>query len=123
MGSGIEFLCKGCGFRKEVWYGPGFLSDPRSPETREKTLNGKYGRKPKKVLEDHPDAECAWYRPLFRCTCGNYSTKDAVVIHEEGETLYRPSMRCDLCGRRMREVSGPSDYLPCPKCGSLMRWD
>jgi len=122
MGEGIEFLCTNCGFRKEMWFGPGFLSDPRNPETREDTLSGKYGPKPKRVLEEHPDAECSWYMPLFHCSCGNFSSKDAVVISDGGKTLYRPSMRCDLCHGKMWEIIEPPDYLPCPKCGHEMRY-
>ena len=121
MGAGIEISCDGCGFRKEIWYGPGFLSGPRNPETRADTLEGKYGPKPRKVMEEHPDAECSWYRPLFHCRCGNYSAKDAVVIFENGKALYRSSMKCDLCGRKMWEVGEHPFLIPCPKCGEPMR--
>ena len=121
MGEGIEFVCGKCGFRKEIWYGPGFLSSPRNPETRAETLGGKYGPRPKRILEEHPDAECSWYKPLFHCSCGNFSTKDAVVIFDEGKTLYRPSMKCDLCGKKMWEIVEPPDDLPCPKCGHEMK--
>ena len=120
MGEGIEFVCGKCGFRKEIWYGPGFLSNPLSLNTRAETLGGKYGVKPKKIIEEHPDAECSWYKPLFHCSCGNISTKNAVIIFDEDKPLYRPSMKCGLCGRKMWEIAEPPDYLPCPKCGEQM---
>ena len=118
MGEGIEYICTDCGFRKEIWFGPGFLSSPRNPKTRGRTLNGEFGSRPKRVLEEHPEAECSWYKPLFHCSCGNVSSKDAVVIAEEGEVLYRPSMRCDMCHKRMWEVLEPPRFAPCPKCGA-----
>ena len=122
MGEGIEIRCRNCGFSKEIWYGPGFMSSPRNPRTRARTLAGEFGRKPRQVMEEHPDAECSWYKPLFRCSCGNMSTKDAVVISEMGKMLYRPSMRCDLCHRKMWEVDEISYRMPlhCPKCGEEM---
>ena len=123
MGEGIEYICRDCGFRNEICYGPGFLSSPRNPETRERALNGKYGPRPRKVLEAHPEADCSWYRPLFHCSCGNLSAKDAVIITDEDRILYRPSMRCNICHRRMWEIIEPPRFAPCPRCGSMMRCD
>lgn len=120
MGEGRELICTSCGFRKEVWYGPGFLSGPRNPRTREDVLNGKYGKRPRQILEEHLDAECGWYRALFHCRCGNYSSKDAVYIIDGPELLYRPSRVCELCHRRMWEVQCIPYRSPCPKCGEMM---
>ena len=53
MGEGFEIVCRNCGFRKEITYGPGFMSSPRNPRTRAETLAGKYGKKPKRILEEH----------------------------------------------------------------------
>ena len=122
MGEEVEFICDICGFRKRVTYSPGFLSNPRNPATRADALRGKYGPKPKRILEEHPDAECSWYLPLFHCRCGNIASKDAVVISEGGMRLYTPSMKCSVCGRKMWEIAEPTDFLPCPGCRSWMRF-
>ena len=96
------------------------MSSPRNPETRADTLAGKFGKRPKEILEQHPDAGCSWYRPLFRCKCGNLSDKDSVVISDDGKTLYRPSMRCSLCHGKMWEIQNVPHYIRCPKCGEMM---
>ena len=120
MGEGFEIVCGNCGFRKEITYGPGFMSSPRNPETRANIIEGKYGKRPKKIVEENPDAECSWYRPLFHCSCGNISAKDSVIISNDGKILYRPSMRCGLCHRNMWEVVEMPCELLCPKCGHEM---
>ena len=100
-------------------YDGGFLSCPDNPVTRDEILSGRYGKRPKRILEKHPDANFYCYRPLFHCSCGNLSDKDAVSIGDI-KPLCRPSMKCDLCGRKMWEITELPDCLPCPKCGEQM---
>lgn len=121
MGKEIEYHCKECGFSKEVSCGGGFRSG-YDEETREEVLNGDYGARPKMVAESSPDAFCSWYMAMFHCSCGNVSSKNAVVIYGRGKVLYRPSMRCDICHRKMWEIVNPPYTVPCPKCGHEMEY-
>ena len=120
MGEGVIIHCESCGFEKELSFGFGFLSNPWNPETREDVLKGKYGKRPQRILEENPDDDCIRYAPLFHYSCGNLSVKDAVLIRKEGEILYRPSMRCDICQRKMWEINDIPERMRCPKCGSHM---
>ena len=63
---------------------------PYNPETREMVLAGEFGEKARKALEEHPDAGCGRYTPLFHCTCGNYSSKSSVFISDEDGVYYAP---------------------------------
>ena len=54
MGRGMEIHCEACGFKKELMYGGGFLSCPDNPVTRDEILSGRYGKRPKRILEKHP---------------------------------------------------------------------
>ena len=74
----------------------------------------------REVVREHPDASCAWYRPLFHCTCGYYSVKNSVHIWGSDGLLYSPSMRCFYCHRKMWEVEEVTSAFPCPKCGTVM---
>ena len=116
MGEGVTIYCR-CGFKEELSYGGGFLSIPR-PETTQRTLEGKYGQIAKRVAEENPDAGIIWYRPLFHCSCGNLSVKDAVSIVKGNRYLYRPSMRCGICHKKMWEVESIPEHVVCPRCGS-----
>ena len=125
MGEGVHIFCRSCGYTKDVSYGMGFNSRPNDPMVREDIMNGKYGYKPKKVLDENPDALFHWYMPLFHCKCGNISSKDSVVIRdrEDGRLLYKPSLRCSLCHKKMWEIRDLPYYSPCPKCGHMMEFD
>ena len=122
MGEAGTLRCEACGFSKRLSIGPGFNSGWHNESTRRDVLAGKYGRKPKTILEENPDSACSWYMALFHCKCGNYSSKDAVVIYDHERHLYRPSMRCDLCHRKMFEVNSIV-CARCPKCGEGMHWE
>ena len=120
MGSGMELFCPGCGYRKGISYGGGFMSGPRNMMIREQILDGKFGVRPKEILEENHDAECYWYMALFHCSCGNLSTKSTVHIWKDGKLIYRPSMRCGFCRKKMWEIQEPPYLIPCPKCGTEM---
>ena len=119
MGTGSTYCCPNCGYRKELHYGAGFRSFV-SEEVKREILEGRYGRNAQRVVREHPDASCAWYRPLFHCTCGYYSVKDSVHIWGSDGLLYSPSIRCFYCHRKMWEVEDVTSAFPCPKCGTLM---
>ncbi len=120
MGNSFDLVCGGCGYTIPLTIGPGFMSGPRNPKTRQDVLDGKYGAKPRRLLEENPDAECGWYHACFACRCGNYSSKLTVYMSDMGRRLYRPSRRCSLCHRKMEEVAGPWMPAPCPKCKTEM---
>ena len=105
MGEGVTFTCPRCLYSMELSVGCGFLGDPRSPRTREAVLAGRFGKTAKRALEEHPDADCGRYTPLFHCSCGNYSSKDAVFVADRDGYHYRPSRRCSLCHGKMWEVA------------------
>ena len=143
MGFGGEYVCNKCGYVFEgIMVGSGFMSCPCDPEIGDKILNGEYGEKAKKVLEDNPDSEFSFYMGIFQCGgCWNVINKDVVRIwsrgrkvaegvpwtfggprrnvYEKGKLIYRPIMKCDKCGRRMREDNN-SPSMPCPKCDGTM---
>ncbi len=123
MGNSFNLVCKGCGYTIFLSIGLGFESYPDNPRTKERILNGEYGARPKKVLEENPGARYSWYDACFECTCGNYASKSTVFIVDKGRALYRPSKRCNLCHRKMREVRGLEHPPYCPKCGARMRMD
>ena len=100
MGTGSTYCCPNCGYRKELHYGAGFRSFV-SEKVKKEILEGEYGRNAQRVVQEHPDASCTWYRPLFHCTCGYYSVKDSVHIWGSDGLLYSPSMRCYHCHRKM----------------------
>ncbi|MBE6526813.1 MAG: hypothetical protein E7Z63_03455 [Thermoplasmata archaeon] len=80
MGRGVEIHYEACGFKKELMYGGGFLSCPDNPVMRDEILSGRYGKRPKRILDKNPDAGFYCYRPLFHCSCRNISDKDDVSI-------------------------------------------
>ena len=96
------------------------LPAARPEEVKKEILEGEYGRNAQRVVQEHPDASCAWYRPLFHCTCGYYSVKGSVHIWGSDGLLYSPSMRCFYCHRKMWEVEDVTSAFPCPKCGTVM---
>ena len=118
MGESAVFTCPDCGYRRDLSCGGGFRS--ASKETAEETLRGEYGDRAKRVMEKNPDAKCSWYSALFRCTCGNLYSKDAVSIYEDCRKLYGPSSRCELCGRKMWEIVSLPMSISCPECGHTM---
>lgn len=119
MGRGMTLFCPKCRYTMELFYGGGFLSYPRE-ETRQEVRDGVYGKRPKAVLEKYPDAECVSYSPLFHCSCGNYISKSAVVMHSGGKAVYRPARRCNLCREKMWEVDDVQYPARCPKCDTIM---
>lgn len=119
MGEGVMFRCRNCGHEEEFVYGIGFMFGGR-PETRKDVLDGKYGPRPKRIAQQNPDAICRPYSPLFHCTCGNLSVKEAVCITDGWRPIYNPSMKCNLCGRKMWEISEVPDMVLCPKCSHFM---
>ena len=120
MGSGMDLLCPKCGYGKNISYGGGFMSGPRNMMVREQIMEGKFGARPKEILEGNPDADFYWYMALFHCSCGNISTKSTVQIWEDGKPIYKPSMRCGFCHKKMWEIQEPPYFIPCPKCGTRM---
>ncbi len=120
MGAANEYRCMSCGYTKEVWFGCGFMGSPSNPETRRDVMEGKYGKRPKAVLEAHPGAGCGAYMAMFRCKCGNINSKEAVFIGDADGTYYKPSMRCGFCHSKMWEIQEPPRSTTCPKCGFWM---
>ena len=143
MGIGGEYVCDKCGYKsKQILMGPGFLSAPCHPMIGTRIMNGEYGEKAKKILEENPDSEFSFYMGIYQCRCGNITSEDVVRIwsrgkkidegvpwtfggpktdvYERGKILYRPVVKCKECGKRMCEVMDPPMEMPCPKCGGTM---
>ena len=121
MGNAGYKFCRQCGFRsEEISFGVGFLGAPNNPSVREDIMSGMYGPRPRKVLEENPDAVFQCYCQAFRCRCGHFSSKWAVrIVSREGEGLYAPTMRCDVCGKRMRALEKIPGIEQCPRCDSI----
>ena len=119
MGSGGIYHCRVCGFRSgEIWFGCGFLGNSDNPTIRGMILDGEYGDTPKSILESNQDAHFYADSIAYRCRCGNFSSKGAVhIFSSEGKPLYRPSMNCGRCGKRMRAIRDPPGNQECPECG------
>ncbi len=89
--------------------------------------DGKYGRKPKSILETVPGTEFHFQSDVFSCECGYTKSYDSLVIHSrdvlEPVTYFFSEHRCPRCRKAMSRMSDfPTDFM-CPKCGDRMWMD
>ena len=88
MGIGGEYVCEKCGYKSEqILMGPGFLSAPRHPMIGARIMNGEYGEKAKKILEENPDSEFSFYMGIYQCRYGNITSEDVVRIWSRGKKI------------------------------------
>ena len=121
MGEEYTYTCAACG--NEMTLNVGFYECKGwgDKETRAEILDGKYGKKAKKVLEDNKGCSYHFQADIFRCRCGYTKSYDSLVIHDKDvldpTVLFSTGHRCPRCKKAMERMDHFPTGIPCHKCG------
>jgi len=121
MGEEYTYICSGCGKDTSLIVGLYECKGWGDSATRTEIVSGKYGKKAKKVLEQHPGCSYHFQVDIFRCQCGYTRSYDSLVIHDkdvlEPEIFYMTAHRCPRCRKGMERLTYFPRGIPCTKCG------